>query len=97
MLLCRYPIGFGYPTAIPVALIISPSVSNKAYVMPMAVLLLGFLTVIYTYKGGMKAVVWTELLQASIYLLGALSALVILGHAVTGGWSSIMSHAPGVV
>src|SRR3954471_14684220 len=82
-----------FATAIPVALIISPSVTNKAYVMPIAVLILGFLTVIYTYKGGMKAVVWTELLQAGIYISGGLAALVILGHLVPGGWSEIWGSA----
>jgi SSS family transporter len=85
-----------FATAIPVALIISPSVSNKAYVMPIAVLLLGLLTVIYTYKGGMKAVVWTELVQATIYLSGGAAALVILGMLVPGGWSSIWSGASAV-
>ena len=38
--------------------------------MPIAVLILGLLTVIYTYKGGMKAVVWTELSRRAIYLSG---------------------------
>jgi SSS family transporter len=82
-----------FATAIPVALIIGPSVTNKAYVMPIAVLLLGMLTVLYTYKGGMKAVVWTELLQAGIYVSGALAAIVILGSVVPGGWSAIWSSA----
>jgi len=82
-----------FATAIPVALIISPSVTNKAYVMPIAVLLLGMLTVLYTYKGGMKAVVWTELVQAGIYLSGGAAAILILGHLVPGGWSSIWSGA----
>src|SRR6476620_3246446 len=82
-----------FATAIPVALIISPSVTNKTYVMPIAVLLLGLLTVIYTYKGGMKAVVWTELVQATIYLSGGAAALVILGTLVPGGWSTIWSGA----
>ncbi len=82
-----------FATAIPVALIISPSVTNKAYVMPISVLLLGLLTVIYTYRGGMKAVVWTELLQAGIYVSGAIAALVILGHMVPGGWSTIWHSA----
>ena len=81
-----------FATAIPIALIISPTVQNKAFVMPTAILILGALTVLYTYKGGMKAVVWTELLQASVYLLGALSAIVILGLSVDGGWSSIFSQ-----
>jgi solute:Na+ symporter, SSS family len=82
-----------FATAIPVALIISPSVTNKTYVMPIAVLLLGFLTGIYTYKGGMKAVVWTELVQAGIYLSGGAAALFILGSLVPGGWSAIWSGA----
>jgi SSS family transporter len=82
-----------FATAIPVALIISPSVTNKSYVMPIAVLLLGLLTVIYTYKGGMKAVVWTELVQAGIYLSGGAAALIILGSLVPGGWGAIWSGA----
>ncbi len=82
-----------FATAIPVALIISPSVENKAHVLPISVLLLGLLTVLYTYKGGMKAVVWTELVQAGIYICGALAAIVILGRLVPGGWSEIWSSA----
>lgn len=86
-----------FATAIPVALIISPAVSHQSWVMPIAVGIIGLLTVIYTYKGGMKAVVWTELLQASIYITGGLAALAIIGHLVPGGWSSIWSsaHAAG--
>jgi SSS family transporter len=82
-----------FATAIPVALIIGPSVTNKAFVMPASVLLLGVLTIIYTYKGGMKAVVWTELLQAGIYISGGAAALLILGHLTPGGWGAIWSGA----
>jgi solute:Na+ symporter, SSS family len=82
-----------FATAIPIALIISPTVENQALVMPVAILILGALTVIYTYRGGMKAVVWTELLQASIYIFGGLAAIVLIGRAVDGGWSAIVSQA----
>ena len=82
-----------FATAIPVALIIAPSMTNQTYVMPTAVLSLGLLTVLYTYKGGMKAVVWTELLQAGIYISGAIAAILILGHLVPGGWSHIWATA----
>ncbi|HUQ19412.1 MAG TPA: hypothetical protein VM099_07350, partial [Gemmatimonadaceae bacterium] len=58
-----------FATAIPIALILGNSVPQR-YAMPGAIVLLGVLTIVYTYKGGMKAVVWTELLQASVYLLG---------------------------
>ena len=82
-----------FATAIPVALILGPSIENKALVMPSAVLILGFLTVIYTYKGGMKAVVWTELVQAGVYISGGLAAVVILGTLVPGGWGTIWDTA----
>ncbi|MBY0489850.1 MAG: sodium:solute symporter [Gemmatimonadaceae bacterium] len=81
-----------FATAIPVALIVGP-VLPREYTMPAAILVLGLLTVVYTYRGGMKAVVWTELLQASIYLFGGISALVLIGQAVDGGWSAIVSQA----
>ncbi len=81
-----------FATAIPVALIIGP-VMPREYTMPAAILVLGVLTVIYTYRGGMKAVVWTELLQASIYVMGGIAAIVLLGQAVDGGWSTIIDRA----
>ncbi len=82
-----------FATAIPIALIISPSPADNARVMPAAILVLGALTVIYTYKGGMKAVVWTELVQAGVYVFGGLCALVLLGRAVPGGWGAIVHSA----
>src|SRR5690348_11954865 len=55
-----------FATAIPIAIIVG-SVLPRRQAMPAAVLLLGLLTIVYTYRGGMKAVVWTELLQAAVY------------------------------
>src|SRR3954470_12900043 len=79
-----------FATAVPIALIIGPMLP-KAYVMPVAVLVLGTLTVIYTIRGGMRAVVWTEIVQASVYLIGGISAMLLIGHAVNGGWSQILN------
>ncbi|MGQ0648071.1 MAG: sodium:solute symporter [Gemmatimonadaceae bacterium] len=81
-----------FATAIPIALILGENLP-RTYVMPAAIVILGVLTVIYTYRGGMKAVVWTELLQASIYIVGGLSAIVLIGRAVDGGWSAIIDTA----
>jgi SSS family transporter len=61
--------------------------------MPLAILILGLLTVLYTYKGGMKAVVWTEMVQAGVYIFGGLSAIVIIGRLVPGGWGTIVTQA----
>ncbi len=81
-----------FATAIPIALIIG-DVVPRTQLMPVAILVLGALTVVYTYKGGMRAVVWTELVQAGVYVLGGISAIVLLGQAVDGGWSAIIARA----
>ena len=81
-----------FATAIPVALIIGDSVPKTA-VMPAAILILGALTIAYTYRGGMKAVVWTELVQAGVYIFGGASAIVLLGRSIDGGWSAILTRA----
>jgi SSS family transporter len=81
-----------FATAIPIALIIGPSVPQQ-YVIPAAILILGVLTLIYTYHGGMRAVVWTDVLQTCVYLLGGILAVVLIGRGVNGGWGEIFSHA----
>src|SRR5436190_11539718 len=81
-----------YATAVPIALIIGPLLPPAA-VMPVAVLVLGTLTVIYTIRGGMRAVVWTEILQASVYIIGGLSAAILVGRLVPGGWGAILDSA----
>src|SRR3954468_19176805 len=81
-----------FATAVPIALIIGPLLPPRA-VMPVAVLVLGALTVVYTIRGGMRAVVWTEIVQASVYIIGGIAAVVIVGHLVNGGWSQITTAA----
>ena len=81
-----------FATAIPLALIIGP-VMPRQYLMPVAILILGALTIFYTYRGGMRAVVWTELLQAGVYLTGGVAAALLLGRSVPGGWPAIVSAA----
>jgi solute:Na+ symporter, SSS family len=47
------------------------------------------LTAIYTTLGGIKAVIWTDLIQASIMMGSALTALGLLYFAIPGGWHKI--------
>ena len=48
------------------------------------------LTGIYTTLGGMKAILWTSVLQTPILLLGSIAVLVI-GLIKLGGWSEMMT------
>ncbi len=81
-----------FATAIPVALIIGPIVPAQ-YIGPVSILVLGAFTVLYTYHGGMRAVVWTDVLQTGVYLVGGLAAVVLIGQGVPGGWNDILSQA----
>ncbi|HVP70571.1 MAG TPA: hypothetical protein VMS45_04545, partial [Gemmatimonadaceae bacterium] len=90
-----------YATAIPVALIVAPALAplgltGERAPIVVAILVLGLLTLVYTYRGGMRAVVWTELLQAAVYALGGICALVLLGHLVSRGWGAILGEARAV-
>ncbi len=81
-----------FATAIPVALILGGALPATA-VTPVAIVVLGALTTLYTYYGGVRAVVWTDVLQTGVYLVGGIAAAVVLEHLVPGGWRAILAHA----
>ena len=51
------------------------------------------LTLIYTFEGGLAAVIWTDVVQTVIYVGGTLVGLTTIVHLVPGGWSAIHSAA----
>lgn len=59
--------------------------------IPWAVTALGVTTVVYTYLGGMRAVLWTDLIQFFLYLSGALIALFALLARLPGGWDQLVT------
>lgn len=60
--------------------------------MPMsaAVVVIGVTTIVYTFVGGMKAVVWTDVAQFVIYVLGAVLAFGVLLERLPGGWGQLV-------
>jgi SSS family solute:Na+ symporter len=73
-----------FATAIPLALI-------TGWPYEVSIVVIGVLTVVYTYFGGIKAVVWVDALQMGLYLLGALVAVVAIQALVPGGWGEVLS------
>ena len=54
-----------------------------------SIVLIMLLTLFYTFEGGMTAVIWTDVVQMTLYVLGAvLSFFVILGK-IPGGWEHV--------
>jgi SSS family transporter len=51
------------------------------------------LTLIYTFEGGLAAVIWTDVVQTVIYVGGTLVGLVTITQLVPGGWNAISSAA----
>src|SRR5262245_44098693 len=56
-----------------------------------AILVLGGVTLVYTYLGGMEAVIWTDLVQFVIYLSGALLAGWFMLRLLPNGWGDFVA------
>ena len=61
--------------------------------LPVSVALVGVTTIVYTFAGGMKAVVWTDVAQFAIYNVGAVVAFVLLLGRLPGGWGQLVAEA----
>lgn len=59
----------------------------------LCILLMGVLTTLYTVKGGLQAVVWTDVVQVFVLLGGAIAALAVLITGTEGGVTEIVATA----
>ena len=71
--------------AIPLALVTGWSI-------PAAILAMGSITLVYTYLGGLKAVVWADVIQLAVYLSGGVAALWIATD-LAGGLPRVLDLA----
>ena len=75
-----------FATAIPLALI-------TGWPYPASIAAIGVATLLYTYVGGIRAVVWVDVAQMVLYLTGGLAALAVLQVLVPGGWGAVVQSA----
>src|SRR3954467_9113356 len=74
---------------------VRPSQTQTLWIYVLATIVIVILTAVYTTFGGIKAVIWTDLIQASIMIGSALIALGLLYSAIPGGWNEIVErHGP---
>jgi SSS family transporter len=57
-----------------------------------AIVALGGVTLLYTFAGGLKAVVWADALQLAVYVAGGAAALVVAVQ-MAGGWGMAFDTA----
>jgi len=58
-----------------------------------SIAIITLLTLIYTFEGGLTAVIWTDVVQTAIYVGGTLVGLATILHLVPGGWTAIHAAA----
>src|SRR2546425_3146544 len=66
-----------FATAIPLAIITQWSLAA-------GILAIGIVTVIYTWVGGLRAVVWVDVIQLGVYLVGGTATLIVATHLAGG-------------
>src|SRR5258706_1310104 len=84
-----------YVASIPVKLMLGDKLLGFGTGDPIlgAILLFVLLSLLYTYVGGVKAVIWTDAVQFGLFLLGGLFALFYIPSLVDGGVSAVFSQA----
>jgi solute:Na+ symporter, SSS family len=73
-----------------IALVVSVALGTSER---LAVFIVIALTILYTFEGGMKAVIWTDVAQFLLYLTGSLFTLGLLLHKIPGGWPEVVQVA----
>jgi solute:Na+ symporter, SSS family len=73
--------------------VLSASLPNLPHLWLWSIIIVGLLTLVYTFEGGIAAVIWTDLIQLIIYIGGSLLAAYQLLRLVPGGWPAISGIA----
>jgi SSS family transporter len=80
-----------FATAIPIKVIAAAAGWDVSYAA--IIIAIGLVTVVYTFVGGLRAVVWMDVVQMGIYVGGALVAVVLLLDLVPSGWWQVADAA----
>jgi SSS family transporter len=58
-----------------------------------SIVLIVVLTLFYTFEGGMTAVIWTDVVQMTLYVAGAVVSFVVILGRIPGGWQHVTAVA----
>jgi len=82
-----------FAASIVLSAVLGASLPGLPHLWFWSIILVGLLTLVYTFEGGITAVIWTDLVQLIIYIGGSLLAAYQLARLVPGGWNEIMVQA----
>jgi solute:Na+ symporter, SSS family len=58
--------------------------------VPWVVITLGVAMIVYTVRGGVSAVIWTDVVQMFVYIAGAVAVAWVLLGRIAGGWTAVL-------
>jgi len=59
----------------------------------LSVVVMGVISTVYTFVGGMRSVVWNDCIQFVVYILGGIAAVFVIASKVDGGFAEVMQFA----
>lgn len=66
---------------------------NAEAITVAAIVVIGLAMIVFTYFGGIEAVIWVEVVQLGIYIAGAIAAAIILISSIDGGFNGAWETA----
>ncbi|GAB5407074.1 MAG: sodium:solute symporter [Aureliella sp.] len=54
---------------------------------------IGLITIVYTFLGGMRSVVWNDCIQFVVYMLGGVASIFVIVSQIPGGWGEFWEFA----
>jgi solute:Na+ symporter, SSS family len=82
-----------FAASLVLAAVLGASAPELPHLWLWSIVIVGVLTLVYTFEGGIAAVIWTDLVQLVIYVGGSLIAAYMLLTLVPGGWPAIVADA----
>jgi Na+/proline symporter len=63
--------------------------ANPGAIVVASIILLGLVMIVFTFFGGMEAVIWVEVVQLAIYIGGAIAAAIVIVNGIDGGMARV--------
>ena len=60
------------------------------------IVIIGLIAIGWTLMGGMRTVIWTDVMQFGLFVIGGLTALIWMVISFPGGWDTLISTASSV-
>jgi solute:Na+ symporter, SSS family len=61
--------------------------------LAISVVVMGVISTVYTFVGGMRSVVWNDCIQFAVYVVGGIAAVFVIASQISGGFEEVIHFA----